>query len=131
MGIVKYSLPQVLDDYETRAKNRAKNEEEKCQMDKKKAKKAKKAKHRHEARKAGLPEPESFEASISKGKGGEDSSHWLNELLEEVEELLADGGLEALGGGPQVPGGAEGTPFIIVDEGGDEAPNGGSAASGP
>jgi hypothetical protein len=69
---------------------------------KKKAKKAKKpeasAKHRREAEKAGLPEPESSKTSVSEIEGGEDS-HWLNELLEEKDdEEEALGGQRPLGG---------------------------------
>lgn len=50
------------------------------------------AKHRHEAKKAGLPEPESPEASILEG-GDLEEPHWLNELLEEEESpVLGVGG---------------------------------------
>jgi hypothetical protein len=77
MGIIQYILPPVPEDKELRDKNQAKNEEQKRLKDEKKAKKAKKAKKveasakRHrEAEKAGLPEPESSEASISEIEGG-------------------------------------------------------------
>jgi len=105
MGFVNSSLPPVPEDRETRAKNQARNEEEKQLKDEAKAKTAKKAKavedlakHCREARKAGLPELEIPEASISEGGDLEDS-HWLNELLEE-EESPARGWSEAPGGGP-------------------------------
>jgi hypothetical protein len=64
-------MPPIPDDRETRAKNRQKNEEQKRLADKAKANKAKKAmevedlaKCHREAKKAGLPEPKSLEASI-------------------------------------------------------------------
>jgi hypothetical protein len=77
MGFVKTSLAPVLEDQKTWAKNQARNKEEKHHKDEKKAKKAKAvedlAKRHHEARKAGLPKPESPEASISEEEGREDS----------------------------------------------------------
>ena len=147
MGIVRYALPPVPEDKEIRAQNRARNEEQhrqkKEKKKKKKAKKAKKAeasaKRCREAKKAGLPEPKSSETSVLEVEGGEDL-HWLNELLDEEEEdeevPPANGGTEALGGsetpdGSRIPGGAEGAPYIIVDDGGDEAPQGGSVPLGP
>ena len=127
--------PLVLEDKEIRASNRAKNEEQQRLKKEKKKKKVKKAKKVEasanrccEAKKAGLPEPESSETSILEVEGGE-NSHWLNELLDEEEEdeevPPASGGTEALGGS-QILGGAKAAPYIIVDEGGDETPQGGS-----
>ena len=63
----------------------------------------------------------------------------MNELLEEEEDEEvppAGGGTEAPGGSEalgesQIPRGAEGATYIIVDEGGDEAPHGGSVPPGP
>jgi len=67
----------------------------------KKARKAEASAKRHrEAEKAGLPEPESSEASVSEIEGRVDS-HWLNELLEEEEDEEAPssgGGQRPLGG---------------------------------
>jgi len=86
MGIVKDSLPPVLEDKELRAKNRARNEEQKKAKEDKKAKSVRKAqrretsaKNRCEAEKAGLPPPDSPETSVSEveGRGG---THWLDEL---------------------------------------------------
>lgn len=75
MGFVNSSLPPVPEDRETRAKNQARNEEEKQLKDEAKAKTAKKAKavedlakHCREARKAGLPEPESPRPPFRKGE---------------------------------------------------------------
>jgi len=95
MGIIRYTLPPVPEDKETRSKNWARNEEQKRLKDEKKANKAKKAKKVEalakccrEAEKAGLPEPESSETSVLEIEGGGDS-HWLNELLEEEEEEVS------------------------------------------
>lgn len=101
MGVIKYVLPPVLEDKEIWAQNRAKNEEQKC---------------RHEAEKAGLPEPESSKASVLEIERGEDS-HWLNELPEEEEEEVppTSGRTGAPNGGSQISGGTEGAPYINVD----------------
>jgi hypothetical protein len=92
MGVIRYALPPVPEDKELWAKNRARNEEQKQTKEEKKAKKARKArcreasaKRRHEAKKAGLPELESSETSVSKIEGGEDP-HWLNKLADEEED---------------------------------------------
>ena len=91
MGIVKDSLPPVPEDKELRAKNRARNEEQKKAKEEKKAKSARKAQRREistknhrEAEKTGLPPLDSPETSVSEIEGGGDNAHWLNEL--EVEE---------------------------------------------
>ena len=80
MGIVKDSLPPVREDKELRAKNRARNEEQKKAKEEKKAKSARKAqrretadKNRREAEKAGLPAPDSPETSVSEVEGGGDT----------------------------------------------------------
>ena len=117
MGVIKYVLPPVLEDKEIWAQNQAKNEEQKCLKDEKKAKKAEAlAKRRHEAEKAGLPEPESSKASVLEIERGEDS-HWLNELPEEEEEEVppTSGRTGAPNGGSQISGGTEGAPYINVD----------------
>jgi hypothetical protein len=66
----------------------------------KKAKKAEDlAKRRREAKKAGLPEPESSEASVLEIEGRKEP-HWLNEIMEEEEEeeLPIGGGRRHLAG---------------------------------
>ena len=80
MGIVKDSLPPVREDKELRAKNRARNEEQKKAKEEKKAKSARKAqrretadKNRREAETAGLPAPDSPETSVSEVEGGGDT----------------------------------------------------------
>jgi len=87
MGIVKDSLPLVPEDKVIRAKNRARNEEQKKAKEDKKAKSARKAQRREistknhrEAEKAGLPPPDSPETLVSKIEGGGDNVHWLDEL---------------------------------------------------
>lgn len=64
-------MAPVPEDWESWAKNRQKNEEQKLLAEEAKAKKAREvedlAKCRREAKKVGLPEPESPKASISKG----------------------------------------------------------------
>ena len=145
MGVVRYALPLVPEDKEIHAQNRARNEEQHRQQKEKKKKKKKKkkankakkaeasAKGCREAEKAGLHEHKSSETLVSEVEGEEDS-HWLNKLLDEEEDEevpAAGGGTEASGGsetpkGSRIPGGAEGAPYIIVDNGGDEAPQGDS-----
>jgi len=68
MGIVRDSLPPVPEDKEIRAKNRARNEEQKKAKEEKKAKAARRAqrreisaKNRREAEKVGVPPPDSPE----------------------------------------------------------------------
>jgi hypothetical protein len=75
MGCLKNSLPPVPEDQETRPKNRVRNKEEMHLKDVVKAKKANKAKavedlakRCREARKAGLPEPESRRPPFRKGE---------------------------------------------------------------
>ena len=101
MGIVKDSLPPVPEDKELRAKNRARNEEQKKAKEDKKAKSARKAQRREisaknhrEAEKAGLPPPDSPETSVSEIEGGGDNAHWLDELEEEEDDVtpLSAGG---------------------------------------
>jgi len=77
MGIIKDSVPPVPEDKELRAKNWARNEEQKKAKEAKKAKSARKAqrrktadKSRREAEKVGLPVPESPETSVSEIEGG-------------------------------------------------------------
>jgi len=72
MGIVRDSLPPVPEDKEIRAKNRARNEEQKKAKEDKKAKVARKeqqreisTKNHREAEKAGVPPPASREMSVS------------------------------------------------------------------
>ena len=100
----------------------------------KKAKKAEAStKHRRKAEKAGLPEPESSETSVSEVEDGDDT-HWLNELLdeeEEDEEVPPTGGGTEAPKGSQILGGVEGAPYNIVGEGGDEAPQGGLVPPDP
>ena len=118
MGIVKDSLPPVLEDKELRAKNRARNEEQKKAKEDKKAKSARKAqrreisdKNRREAEKAGLPLPDSPETSVSEIEGGGDNAHWLDMLMEE------DDVIPPVGGGIEIPEGSKA-------RGGSEAPEG-------
>jgi len=103
MGIVKDSLPLVPEDKELQAKNRAQNEEQKKAKEDKKAKVARKAqrretsaKNRREAEKAGLPPPDSPETSVSEVEGGGDNTHWLDELVEEEDDVIppVSGGIE-------------------------------------
>jgi len=77
MGIVKDSLPSVPEDKATRAKNRARNEEQKKAKEAQKAKAARKAQRREistknhrVAEKAGVPSPDSPETSVSEIEGG-------------------------------------------------------------
>jgi hypothetical protein len=103
MGVVKDSLPPVPEDKEIRAKNRARNEEQKKAKDDKKAKAARKAQRREisaknhrEAEKAGVAPPPSPETSVSEIEGGGGSTDWLDELAEEDDVIPpAGGGIEA------------------------------------
>ena len=77
MGIIKDSVPQVPEDKELRAMNRARNEEQKKAEEAKKAKSARKVQRREtadkscrEAEKVGLPVPESPGTSVSEIEGG-------------------------------------------------------------
>jgi len=150
MGIVRDSLPPVLEDKEIRAKNRARNEEQKKAKEDKKAKAARKAQRReisaknhHEAEKAGVPPPASPETPVSEIEGGGDNAHWLDELVAEEDDVIppVGGGIEipegsrAPGGseapeGSQAPGGGQTVPHIIVDDE-DSAPQEGSVPVGP
>ena len=150
MGVVKDSLPPVPEDKEIRAKNRARNEEQKKVKEDKKAKAARKAQRReisaknhHEAEKAGVPPPDSPETSVSEIEGGGDNVHWLDELVVEEDDVIppVSGGIEipegsrARGGseapeGSQAPGGGQTVPHIIVDDE-DGAPREGSVPVGP
>ena len=103
MGIVNDSLPPVPEDKELRAKNRARNEEQKKAKEAQKAKAARKpqhheisAKNHREAEKAGVPPPDSPETSVSEIKGGGDNTHWLDELEAEEDDVnpLVGGGIE-------------------------------------
>lgn len=151
MGIVKDSLPSVPEDKVLRAKNRARNEEQKKAKEVQKAKSARKAqrretsaKNRREAEKAGLPPPDSPETSVSEIEGGGDNTHWLDELEVEEEDVIPPAGGEieipegskARGGseapeGSQAPGGGQTAPHIIVDDEEDGAPREGSILLGP
>jgi len=111
MGIVKDSLPQVLEDKVLRAKNRARNEEQKKAKEDKKAKSARKAqcreisaKNHREAEKAGLPPPDSPETSVTEIEGRGDNVHWLDELEaqeNDVIPLLAGGSRSQRCRGPE------------------------------
>ena len=82
------------------------------------------AKRYREARKAGLLELESPDASIKEEEGAEDS-HWLNELLEEEEEeFLADGGLEAPARGHRFLGLQRAPPLLLLTRAGMMPPRG-------
>jgi len=145
IGIVKDSLPQVPEDKELRAKNRARNEEQKKAKEAKKAKSARKTK-RHEttdkncreAEKVGLHALECPETSVSEIEGGGDT-HWLNELADEEDEdeviPPVGGGIEVTEGsrarGVSSTGGERIAPYIIVDDEEDGAPQEGSVPSGP
>ena len=150
MGIVRDSLPPVPEDKEIRAKNRARNEEQKKVKEDKKAKAARKAQRREisaknhrEAEKAGVPPPDSPETLVSKIEGGGDNVHWLDELVAEEDGVIppvgegieipegsrARGGSEAPGGS-QAQGGGQTVPHIIVDDE-DGAPQEGSVLVGP
>ena len=121
MGVVKDSLPPVPEDKEIRAKNRARNEEQKKAKEDKKAKAARKAQRREisaknhrEAEKAGVPPPDSPETSVSEIEGGGDNVHWLDELVVEEDDVIPPcrrghrdpGGVE----GPRGVGGPRGVP---------------------
>jgi len=151
MGIVKDSLRPVPEDKELRAKNRARNEEQKKAKEEKKAKSARKAQRREistknhrEAEKAGLPPVDSPETSVSEIEGGGDNAHWLDELEVEEHDVIPPigGGIEIPEGstareglevleGSQAPGGGRTAPHIIVDDEEDGAPREGSVPSGP
>ena len=151
MGVVKDSLPPVPEDKEIRAKNLARNEEQKKAKEDKKAKAARKAQRREisaknhrEAEKAGVALPPSPETSVSEIEGGGDNTHWLNELEEEEDDVIppVSGGIEipegskARGGseapeGSQAPGGEQTAPHIIVDDEEDGTPREGSVPLGP
>jgi len=149
MGVVRDSLPPVPEDKEIRAKNRARNEEQKKAKEDKKAKAAQKAQRREisaknhrEAEKAGVAPPPSPETSVSEIEGGGDNVDWLDELAEEDDIIPpAGGGIEipegskARGGseapeGTQAPGGGQAVPHIIVDDE-DSVPREGSVPVGP
>ena len=107
MGIVKDSLPPVPEDKEVRAKNRARNEEQKKIKEDKKAKAVRKvqrreisAKNHREAEKAGVPPPDYPETLVSEIEGGGDNAHWLDELAEE------DDAIPPVGGGIEIPEGS-------------------------
>jgi len=103
MGIVRDSLPPVPEDKEIRAKNRARNEEQKKIKVDKKVKAVRKAQRREisaknhrEAEKAGVPPPNSPETPVSEIEGGGDNVHWLDELAEEDDVIpLSAGGLKS------------------------------------
>jgi len=149
MGVVRDSLPPVLEDKEIRAKNRARNEEQKKAKEDKKVKAARKAqqweisaKNHHEAEKAGVAPPPSPETSVSEIEGGGGNADWLDELMEEDDIVPpAGGGIEIPEGskarvgtkapeGTQAPGAGQTVPHIIVDDE-DSAPREGSAPVGP
>ena len=80
MGIVRDSLPPIPEDKAIRAKNRARNEEQKKAKEDKKAKAVRKAQRREifaknhrEAEKAGVPPPDSPETSVLEIEGGGDN----------------------------------------------------------
>jgi len=149
MGIVRDSLPPVPEDKDIRAKNRARNEEQKKAKEDKKAEATRKAQRREisaknhrEAEKVGVAPPPSPETLVSKIEGGGDNADWLDELAEEDDIIPpASGGIEipegskARGGseapeGTQAPGGGQVVPHIIVDDE-DSAPREGSVPVGP
>jgi len=108
MGVVRDSLPPVLEDMEIRAKNRARNEKQKKAKEDKKAKAARKAQRREisaknhrEAEKAGVAPPPSPETSVSKIEGGGNNTDWLDELAEE------DDIIPPAGGGIEIPEGSK------------------------
>jgi len=99
MGVVKDSLPPVPEDKEIRAKNRARNEEQKKAKEDKKAKAARKAQRREisaknhrEAEKAGVAPPPSPETSVSEIEGRGNNTDWLDELAEEDDVIPPAGG---------------------------------------
>jgi len=99
MGLVRDSLSPVPEDKETRAKNRARNEEQKKAKEDKKVKAARKverqeisAKNRREAEKAGVALPPSLETSVSEIEGRGDNADWLDELAEEDDVIPPAGG---------------------------------------
>jgi len=109
MGIVKDSVPPVPEDKVLRAKNRARNEEQKKAKEDKKAKAARKAqrhetsaKNHCEAEKAGLPLPDPPETSVSEIEGGGHNTHWLDELEEEADDVIPP-----VGGGIEIPEGSK------------------------
>jgi hypothetical protein len=149
MGVVKDSLPPVPEDKEIRAKNRARNEEQKKAKEDKKAKAARKAQRREisaknhrEAEKAGVALPPSLETSVSEIEGGGCNADWLDELMEEDDIVPpASGGTEIPEGSKarvgseapevtQAPEARQTVPHIIVDDE-DSAPREGSAPAGP
>jgi len=149
MGLVRDSLPLVPEDKEIRAKNRARNEEQKKNKEDKKAKAARKAQRREisaknhrEAEKAGVTPPDSPETSVSKIEGGGSNVDWLDELAEEDDVVPpAGGGMEILEGskarggskapeGSQASGGGQSTPHIVVDDE-DGAPREGPVSAVP
>ena len=102
MGVVKDSPPPVPEDKEIRAKNRARNEEQKKAKEDKKAKATRKAQRREisaknhrEAKKAGVAPPPSPETSVSEIEGGGGDVDWLDELMEEDDAVPPAGGIEA------------------------------------
>jgi len=124
MGVVRDSLPPVPEDKEIRAKNRARNEEQKKAKEDKKAKVARKAQRREisaknhrEAEKAGVAPPPSPETSVSEIEGGGDNVDWLDELAKE------DDIIPPAGGGIETPEGSKA-------RGGSEAPEGTQAPGG-
>ena len=137
-------IPCPLSHKEIRAKNRARNEEQKKDKEDKKAKAARKAqrweisaKNHREAKKAGVAPPPSPKTSVSEIEGGGDNADWLDELAEEDDIIPpAGGGIEipegsnARGGpeapeGSQAPGGGKAVPHIVVEDE-DSAPREGS-----
>ena len=113
MGIVRDSLPPVPVDKEVRAKNRARNEEQKKIKEDKKAKATRKAQRREisaknhrEAEKAGVPLPDSSETSVSEIEGGGDNVHWLDKLVAEEDDVIP------LSAGDRDPGGVEGPRWV-------------------
>jgi len=129
MGIVKDSLPPVPEDKVTRAKNRARNEEQKKAKEAQKAKAARKAQRREisaknhrEAEKAGVPPPDSPETLVSEIEGGGDNPHWLDELVEEEDDMIPP-----VGGGIEIPKGSKAREGSEAPEG-SQAPGGGQTA---
>jgi hypothetical protein len=104
MGIVKDSLPLVLEE-QKKAK-----EDKKAKSARKAQRRETSAKNRREAEKAGLPPPDSLETSVSEVEGGGDT-HWLDELEEE------DDVIPPVGRGIEIPEGSKA-------RGGSEAPEG-------
>jgi len=113
--------PPVPEDKGIRAKNRARNEEQKKAKEDKKAKAARKAQRREisaknhrEAEKVGVAPPPSPETSVSEIEE-DDIIPPTGGRIEIPEGSKARGGSQAPAGS-QAPGGGQAVPHIIVDD---------------